>query len=83
MYIRTLYKIRGGEVTYGYIWYLAKRLVLDVRCLLVLSRVEVDGNDLVAEVALFGNQSNATRAGGLRDSVKFECHKVKLSKVLL
>jgi len=74
-----LHKIREGKVTHDYIWYLAKRLVLEVGWLLVLCRLKVDGNELVLEVALFGNQGNAARAGGQRGSVKFECHKVKLS----
>jgi hypothetical protein len=72
-------------VTHGHIWYLAKRLVLEVWWLLVLCRIKIDGNHLVLEVALFGNQGNAARAGGHRDSVNFECHdsEVKLSQALL
>jgi hypothetical protein len=69
---RTPHKLRKGKVTHGYIWYLAKRLVLEVQWLLVLSRPNVDGNDLILEVALFGNQGNAARAGGYRGSVDFE-----------
>lgn len=61
-------------MTHDYIWYLAKGLVLDVRWLLMLSRLKLDGNDLVPHVDLFGNQGNAARAGGQRRSVKFECH---------
>jgi len=73
----TPHKIKKGKLTHGNIWYLAKRLVLEVRRLLVLCHLKVDGNDLVLEVALFSNQGNAARAGGLRDSVKFECHEVR------
>jgi len=76
-------EIKERKVTHGYIWNLAKGLVLEVGWLLVLCYLKVDGNDLVLEVALFGYQGNATRAGGQRGSVKFECHEVKLSKVLL
>ena len=60
--------------THGYIWYLAKRLVLEVRWLLVLGRLHVDGNDLVRDVPLFRYQGHAARAGRQRRSVKFECH---------
>ena len=69
-------------MTHGYIWYLAKRLVLEVWWLLVLCHIKIDGNHLVLEVALFGNQGNAARASGHRASVNFECHdsEVKLSQ---
>ena len=59
--------------THGYIWYLAKRLVLDVWLLLMLARLEVDSNELILDVALFGYQGYAARAGGYRHSVKFKC----------
>ena len=65
-------------MTHGYIWDLAKGLVLEVRRLLMLCHLKVDGNELVADVDLFSNQGNAARAGGHRGSVKFECHDVKL-----
>ena len=68
-------------MTHGYIWYLAKRLVLEVRWLLVLCRLKVDGNELILDIAFFGNQGNAARAGGNRGSVKFECHELKLSRI--
>jgi hypothetical protein len=61
-------------VTHDYIWYLAKGLVFEIRRLLMLSRLKLDGNDLVPDVDLFGNQGNAARAGGHSESVKFECH---------
>ena len=70
-------------MTHDYIRYLAKRLVLEVGRLLVLCHLEVDGNELILEVPFFSNQCNAARAGGQRGSVKFECHEVKLSQVLL
>ena len=38
--------------------------MLEVRRLLVLSHLKVDGNELVWKVALFGDQGNAARAGG-------------------
>ena len=66
------------KVTHDYIWYLAKRLVLEVRWLLVLCHLKVDGNQFVLDVALFGNQGNAVRGGRERSSVKFEgYHDVK------
>jgi hypothetical protein len=74
----TAHKIRKGKATHADIWYLAKRLVLEVRWLLVLCYHKVDGNELVWDVKLFRNQGNAARAGGHRGSVKFECHEVKL-----
>jgi hypothetical protein len=70
-------------VTHADIWYLAKRLVLEVRWLLVLCHHKVDGNELVWDVELFRDQGNTARAGGHRGSVKFECHEVKLLQVLL
>ena len=70
----TQHNIRKGKVTHDYIWYLAKRLVLDMRWLLMLSCLKLYRNDLVPDVDLFGNQGNAARAGGHRGSVKFECH---------
>ncbi len=69
---------KKGEVTHGYVRYLAKRLVLEVRRLLMLCRLKVNGNDLVWDVAFFGYQGHAARAGGQRGSVKFEGHGVKL-----
>jgi hypothetical protein len=66
-------------VTHDDIRYLTKRLVLEVRWLFMLCRFKVDWDELVVEVALFGNQGNTTCAGGHRDSVKFERHQVKLS----
>jgi hypothetical protein len=75
--------MREGTVTHDDIRYLAKRLVLEMRWLLVLCRLKVDRNELVLEVALFGNQGNTACAAGLRGSVKFECHEVKLLQVLL
>lgn len=64
MHKGTPHKIRKAKVTHGDVWYLAKRLVLEVRRLLVLCHHNVDGNELVLDVAFFGNQSNAARAGG-------------------
>jgi hypothetical protein len=49
--------------------------VLEMRGLLVLGRPEVDENELVREVALFGYHGHFARAGGQWCSVKFEwCH---------
>jgi len=50
------------ETTHRYIWYLAERLVFEVGQLLVLARHEVYGNELVGDVALFGNDGHATGA---------------------
>jgi hypothetical protein len=50
-------------VTHGYIWYLAERLVLEVRRLLVLAATDVDGDEFIRDVALFGYQGHAARAG--------------------
>jgi hypothetical protein len=65
---------RRGEETYDYKRYLAKRLVLEVRRLLMLGHRHVHGNELIRDVALFGYQSHAPRAGRTCGSVKFECH---------
>jgi hypothetical protein len=54
----------GGSTTHHYVWHLAKRLVLEVRRLLVLAFHKVDGNELVRDVALLGYQGHAARAGG-------------------
>jgi hypothetical protein len=69
-------------VTHADIWYLAKRLVLEVRWLLVFCHLKVDWNELVWDIKLFRNQGNAARAGGHRGSVKFECHEVIQVKLL-
>jgi hypothetical protein len=54
----------GGSTTHHYVWHLAKRLVLEVRRLLVLAFHKVDGNELVRDIALLGYQGHAARAGG-------------------
>ena len=73
-----MYEIRTVKMTHGYIWYLAKRLVLEIWWLLVLCHLKVDGNQLVMDVALFCNQGNAARGRRERGSIKFEeCHVVK------
>jgi hypothetical protein len=51
---------------------------MEVRRLLVLCRLKVNGNDLVWDVAFFGYQDHAACGGGQRGSVKFEGHGVKL-----
>jgi len=61
-------------VILGYVWHLTERLVLEVGRLLVLSRREVDGNELVGNVALFGYEGHTTRANRPWISMKFECH---------
>jgi len=66
---------QGGRVTtHSYVGYLAERLVSEVRWLLVLGLLEVDGDDFVGDVALFGYQGHAACASGEWDSVKLECH---------
>jgi len=62
-------------VTHDYIGYLAKRLVLEMRGLLVLGHPEVDGNEFIRDVALFGYHGHFARAGRQRCSVKYDwCH---------
>jgi hypothetical protein len=64
---------KGRETTYRDVGYLAERLVREVRGLLVLGRREVDGDDFVGDVALFGNHRHAARAGRHRETVELEC----------
>jgi len=64
----------GRATTYSYVGYLAERLVNEVRRLLVLGLLEVDGDDFIGDVALFGYQGHAACASGEWDSVKLECH---------
>jgi len=64
---------KGRETTYRDVRYLAERLVREVRGLLVLGRGEVDGDDFVGDVALFGYHRHAARAGGHRETVELEC----------
>ena len=45
-----------------------------MRVLFMLARLEVDSNEFILDVALFGYQGHAACAGGHRGSVKFECH---------
>ena len=45
-----------------------------VRLLLVLSSREVDGDEFIGNVALFGYLGHATRASGYVGTVKLECH---------
>jgi hypothetical protein len=51
-------------MAYGYIRYLAERLVLEVRRLLILPSPDVDGNEFIWDVALFSYQGHAARASG-------------------
>ena len=55
-------KGKDRKVTHGYIWHLAERLVLEVCRPFVLARCEIDGNELIGDVALFGYEGHATRA---------------------
>jgi len=48
--------------------------VFEVSGLLVLAYREVDRNELIGDVALFGYEGHAARARGSWMSVKFECH---------
>lgn len=63
---------RREAATHHYVWYLAKRLVLQEGRLLMFSFHQLDCDDLIRDVALPGNQSHAARAGGHGGSVKFE-----------
>jgi hypothetical protein len=61
--------------THGDEGHLAKGLVRDVRLLLVRSGGEVDGDEFVGDVALFGDLGHAPRASGHVVSVELErCH---------
>jgi hypothetical protein len=64
----------GRETTHDYVWHLAKRLVREVRWLLVLAHHTVDENDFIGDVKLSGNEGDATRGSGRSESVKSECH---------
>jgi hypothetical protein len=64
----------GRKTTHDYVWHLAKRLVLEVGWLLVLACREVDGNELIGDVALFCYEDHAARARGSWSSVKFKYH---------
>ena len=61
-------------MTYGYVGDLAERLVREVRRLLLFARLEVDRDEFIGDVALFGYQGHDTRARGRGGSVKLECH---------
>jgi len=61
------------ETAYRDVGYLAERLVREVRKLLVVGRREVDGDEFVGDVALFGYHRHAARAGGHRETVELEC----------
>jgi len=65
-------KKRGS--THGDVGHLAERLVRNVRLLLMLSRREVDGDEFIGNVALFGYLGHAPRASGYVIPVKLECH---------
>ena len=62
------------KATHSDVGHLAKRVVREMRRLLMLTRLEVEGNDFEGDVALFGNYSHHARVNGLRASVKLECH---------
>ena len=60
---------KGRETTYIDVGYLAERLVREVRGLLVVARREVDGDEFVGDVALFGYHRHAdTRSDGQTDT---------------
>jgi hypothetical protein len=62
-----------GE-TYDHVRHLAERLVSLERRLLVLARHEVDGDDLIRDATLLGNECHTASASGLRGTVKLESH---------
>ena len=77
--MRTSYEEDGGCVTnrgrtHGDVGHLAERLVRNVRLLLVLSGREVDGDEFIGNVALFGYLSYASRASGYVRPMKLESH---------
>jgi hypothetical protein len=72
--IRIKYRESRRETTHDYVWHLAERLVREVRWLFVLAHRRVDGDDFVGDVTLSGDVGDATRASGLREAVKSECH---------
>jgi hypothetical protein len=49
-------------------------MVRNVHLLLVLSTREVDGDEFIGNVALFGYLGHAARASGYVKPVKLECH---------
>ena len=61
-------------MTHDYIWYLAERMVLEVHRLLLLAALDVDGDEFIRDVALFGYQCHAAHAGDLWVSVECEYH---------
>jgi len=65
-------KRKRDERTYSQVGYLAERLVREVRRLLVLGRLEVDGDDFVGDAALLGYHGHAACAGGEGDSMQLE-----------
>ncbi len=58
--------------THGDVRYLAERLVLNVRRLLMLPLGGVDGLERIRDIAFLCDECYATRASGQRESVKFE-----------
>jgi hypothetical protein len=61
-------------MAYGYVGDLAERLVLEVRRLLLFARSEVDEDEFIGDVALFGYQGYDARVCRRGGSVKLECH---------
>ena len=64
----------GGRIAYAYVGDLAERLVLEVRRLFLFARSEVDGDEFIGDVALFGYQGYDARVCGRGGSMKLECH---------
>jgi hypothetical protein len=62
--------------THGDVGHLADRVVLEVSGLLMIALPEVDGDEVVRYVALFGYHSHETCVSGHRrwGSVELECH---------
>ena len=52
-------------MTHNYVGYLAKRLVLEVPRMFMLSLSEVDEDQFVGDVALFGYHRHAARVRGI------------------
>lgn len=58
--------------THSQVGDLAERLVSEVRRLLVLGRLEVDGDDFVGDATLLGDYGHAARASGEGESMNLD-----------
>ena len=65
-----------GEMTHSDVGHLAERVMLEVSGLLMVTLLEVNGDEFIRYVAFFGYHGHETRVSGRRrwGSVKLECH---------